>query len=269
MTAPATSRLAARGVSLGYGDLPVIDDLTVAIPDGSFTVIIGPNGCGKSTLLKAFARTIPARAGEILLDGRPIGSYRSKAVARTIAMLPQSPIAPESITVRELVGRGRYPHQSLLKQWSHGDEVAVESALAATQTLEFADRPVSALSGGQRQRVWIALVLAQDTDLVLLDEPTTFLDLSHQFDVLDVCASLHEEGKTLVVVLHDLSQAARYASHLVVMKDGEIFREGAPGDVVTEELVREVYGLECRVIPDPESGTPLVIPRPRASRSTR
>lgn len=257
------SLLAANGLRLAYGDLVVADDLSLRLPDGGFTVIVGPNACGKSTLLKALARTVTPSAGEVLLGGAPILSLRSKAVARKLAMLPQSPIAPDTVTVRDLVGRGRFPHQGLLNRWSRADEAGVAEALAATSSDSLADRLVSELSGGQRQRAWIAMVLAQETELLLLDEPTTFLDIAHQYDVLELCATLHESGRTLVVVLHDLNQAARYATNLVVMHEGRIVREGPPREVLTEQLVAEVFGLPCRVIDDPETGTPLVVPLKR------
>jgi iron complex transport system ATP-binding protein len=258
---PARSRLAAEKLVLAYNRSVVVDDLTLELPVGGFTVIIGPNACGKSTLLKALARTLVPASGAVLLDDVPIRSLPSQVVARRLAMLPQSPIAPDAITVRDLVGRGRYAHQSLFRHWSVTDEVAVEQALAATGTTELADRFVSELSGGQRQRVWIALVLAQQTELLLLDEPTTFLDIAHQYEVLDLCARLHREGRTVAVVLHDLNQAARYASHLVVMKDGLIVAEGEPSQILTAKLVEQVFGLPCVIITDPESGTPLVIAR--------
>ncbi|MCU1446927.1 ABC transporter ATP-binding protein [Cryobacterium sp.] len=260
------SRLAAQNLRLAYNQAVIVDDLTLDLPDGGFTVIIGPNACGKSTLLKALSRTLTPASGSVLLDGVPIASIKSKKVARQLAMLPQSPIAPEAITVRDLVGRGRYPHQTLLRQWSTGDEEAVQQALAATAITDLADRYVAELSGGQRQRAWIAMVLAQQTELLLLDEPTTFLDIAHQYEVLELCAQLHAAGRTLVAVLHDLNQAARYASHLVVMKAGTIVAEGPPGEVLTAALVESVFGLPCVVVADPETGTPLVVPRAGAAR---
>jgi iron complex transport system ATP-binding protein len=265
--ASAGSRLAARNLRLAYDKRVVVDDLSIDLPDGGFTIIVGPNACGKSTLLKALSRTLTPQAGAVLLGGKPIDSYRSKAVARELAMLPQSPIAPEAITVRDLVGRGRYPHQGLFQQWSHADETAVTAALASTGCEELADRFVSELSGGQRQRVWIAMVLAQQTDLLLLDEPTTFLDIAHQFEVLELCAQLHVEGRTLVAVLHDLNQAARYATNLVVMKAGHIVAQGVPGEILTAALVEEVFGLPCVIIADPVTGTPMVVPQ--AGRAQR
>jgi iron complex transport system ATP-binding protein len=258
---PGESRLAARNLRLAYDKRVVVDDLSIDVPDGGFTIVVGPNACGKSTLLKALSRTIKPASGQVLLDGEPIDSYRSKAVARQLAMLPQSPLAPEAITVRDLVGRGRYPHQGLLQQWSHEDELAVADALSSTGCADLSERYVAELSGGQRQRVWIAMILAQQTDLLLLDEPTTFLDIAHQYEVLELCARLHSDGRTLVAVLHDLNQAARYASNLVVMKEGRIVASGMPGDILTADLVESVFGLPCVIIPDPVTGTPMVVPQ--------
>jgi ABC-type cobalamin/Fe3+-siderophores transport system ATPase subunit len=262
-------RLTAEGASLGYDRLPVVRQLDLAIPPGSFTVIVGPNGCGKSTLLRAFARLLPAASGRIVLDGRSIHDYRAKEAARRIGLLPQDSQAPEGITVAELVARGRYPYQGLFHQHSAADDEAVAAAMAATGVAELAERLVDELSGGQRQRVWVAMALAQQTPLLLLDEPTTFLDIAHQIELLDLFAGLHREGRTLVAVLHDLNHAARYASHLVVMKDGAIVAEGAPGDIVTAELVERVFGLACVVIPDPLTGTPLVVPHSTAHGTRR
>jgi iron complex transport system ATP-binding protein len=261
--ATATAPLATDGVTLAYDRLVVAEDLTVEIPAGSFTVIIGPNGCGKSTLLRALARTLKPRAGRVLLDGAPMDGMRTKAIARRLALLPQSPIAPEAITVGDLVARGRYPHQGLLRQWSPEDARAVDAAMGATEVTDLKERFVSDLSGGQRQRAWLAMALAQETDLLLLDEPTTFLDIAHQYEVMDLCARLHEEGRTLVAVLHDLNQAARYGSHVIAMKDGRVVAQGPAEEVVTEALVRDVFGLAARVVPDPETGTPMVVPAAR------
>ncbi|GGP64479.1 ABC transporter ATP-binding protein [Saccharothrix coeruleofusca] len=256
------TRLRGEDLTLAYDERVVATGLDVAVPDGSFTVIVGPNACGKSTLLKALARMLKPRAGAVLLDGKAISSYRSKDVARLLGLLPQTSIAPGGITTGELVARGRYPHQRVLRQWSVQDEAAVDRAMELTGVRELADRPVDELSGGQRQRVWLAMVLAQQTSILLLDEPTTFLDIAHQVEVLDLCADLHEDGgHTLVAVLHDLNQACRYATHLIVMKPGRgIVAQGDPADIVTAELVRDVFGLPCRVIDDPETGTPLVVP---------
>ncbi|MGW7453778.1 ABC transporter ATP-binding protein [Streptomyces sp. NPDC054787] len=261
-------RLSAENVTLGYDQRVIAENLSVEIPDHSFTVIVGPNACGKSTLLRALSRMLKPTVGRVLLDGAAIGSMPAKTVARTLGLLPQSSIAPDGITVADLVSRGRYPHQGLLRQWSAQDELVVHESMAATGVAELADRAVDELSGGQRQRVWIAMALAQQTPLLLLDEPTTYLDIQHQIDVLDLCAELHEEqGRTLVAVLHDLNHAARYATHLIAMRDGKVVAEGPPGEVVTAELVERVFGLRCRVISDPETGTPLVVPGARGSRA--
>ena len=271
MTAPPaappagqSSPLVVQDATIGYGRVAISEGLNVDIPEGEFTVILGPNACGKSTLLKALARMLKPSAGRVLLDGKDIHSQSTRAVARRLGLLPQAPIAPDGITVADLVARGRYPHQGILKQWSAEDERVVAEAMAATDITELAARGVDELSGGQRQRVWIAMVLAQQTPLLLLDEPTTYLDITHQIEVLDLCAKLHREGRTLVAVLHDLNQAARYATHLIAMRDGEVVAEGAPAEIVTAETVRQVFDLPCRIIDDPETGTPLVIPSARA-----
>jgi iron complex transport system ATP-binding protein len=260
-------RLRGDGLTLAYDERVVTADLDVEIPDGGFTVIVGPNACGKSTLLKALARMIKPASGAVHLDHRLITSYPTKEVARRLGLLPQTALAPGGITVGDLVSRGRYPHQTLLRQWSRADEAATVAAMELTSTLGLSGRLVDELSGGQRQRVWLAMVLAQEAPLLLLDEPTTFLDIAHQVEVLDLCADLHEErGYTLVAVLHDLNQACRYATHLITMKDGAVVARGAPGDIITADLVEEVFGLRCRVVPDPESGTPMVVPRTRQRR---
>ncbi|WKK73252.1 ABC transporter ATP-binding protein [Rathayibacter oskolensis] len=257
-------RLAAVELTIGYDRRVVSRELSVEIPDRSFTVIVGPNACGKSTLLRALSRLVAPIAGQVLLDGRSIASSRPKEVARVLGLLPQSSLAPDGITVADLVGRGRYPHQGFLRQWSVADEEAVAAAMAATGVTELAGRLVDELSGGQRQRVWVAMVLAQQTPLVLLDEPTTFLDIAHQIELMELFTDLHEQGTTLVAVLHDLNQAARYGTHLIAMKDGAVVAQGAPGEIVTAELVEHVFGLPCVVVPDPVTGTPLVAPRGRA-----
>ena len=260
----ATSRLTADSLTLGYPGRPVASDLSVEIPDSGFTVIVGPNACGKSTLLKALARIMAPAAGRIVLDGRAIAEYRSKEIARRLGLLAQSATAPSGITVADLVTRGRYPHQTLLRQWSASDAEAVSEAMERTGVTELAGRYVDELSGGQRQRVWLAMVLAQQTDILLLDEPTTFLDIGHQFELLDLCADLHRHGRTLVAVLHDLNQACRYATHLVALAPGgRLVASGPPAEVVTAELVEDLFGLPCRIIADPESDTPLIIPRRR------
>ena len=255
-----TSRLAARGVTVGYGGRAVIDELDVAIPPGVITTIIGPNGCGKSTLLKTLSRLLKLAAGSVVLDGEDIGRLRTRDVAKKLGLLPQAPVAPEGLTVADLVARGRHPHQSWLRQWSSDDADVVERALAMTGVSDLADRPVDALSGGQRQRVWISMTLAQGTDLLLLDEPTTYLDLAHALDVLDLVDDLHESGCTVVMVLHDLNLATRYSDNLVVMREGSILAQGHPRDVITAELLHEAFGLRARVIDDPVGDRPLIVP---------
>lgn len=264
-----TSRLAAVDLTLGYDRRIVSRDLTVEIPDGSFTVIVGSNACGKSTLLRALSRLLAPSAGQVLLDGRSIASSRPKEVARVLGLLPQTSIAPDGITVADLVARGRYPHQGFLRQWSATDEQAVASAMTATGVSELAGRLVDELSGGQRQRVWVAMVLAQETPLVLLDEPTTFLDIAHQIELMELFTDLHEQGTTLVAVLHDLNQAARYGTHLIAMKDGAVAAQGDPREIVTAELVEHVFGLRCVVVPDPVTGAPLVAPVGREGAGAR
>ncbi|MBF6101670.1 ABC transporter ATP-binding protein [Nocardia cyriacigeorgica] len=255
------ARLRADRLRLGYRGRTISEDLSADIPDGSFTVIIGPNACGKSTLLRALARLLAPESGTVLLDGKAISSYPAKEVARRIGLLPQTSTAPDGIRVADLVARGRYPHQSLLRQWSQADAEAVATAMAATGVTELSARSVDELSGGQRQRVWIAMVLAQDTPVILLDEPTTYLDIAHQIQLLDLCRTLNREsGRTVVAVLHDLNHAFRYADHLIAMRDGQIRAVGPPGEIVTADLVRSVFDLGCRVIEDPETGAPLVIP---------
>ncbi|WP_409331981.1 ABC transporter ATP-binding protein [Trujillonella humicola] len=266
-TAPATAtpdgpvRLAAEAVRLGYDERVVVHDVDLELTDGSFTAIVGPNGCGKSTLLKALGRLLRPTAGEVVLDGRSIARTPTREVAKVLGLLPQTPVAPDGLTVADLVARGRHPHQSWLRQWSRGDEDAVAEALAWTDMTELADRPVEALSGGQRQRAWISMALAQGTDLLLLDEPTTYLDLAHQIDVLELVARLHaERGRTVVVVLHDLNLAARYARRLVAMRDGVLVASGTPAEVLTEQLMADVFELDARIVPDPVAGTPMVVP---------
>ncbi|MFJ5063713.1 ABC transporter ATP-binding protein [Streptomyces nigra] len=256
----AGARLAARSVTVGYGARPVIEGLDVEIPPGVITTIIGPNGCGKSTLLRTLARLLKPAAGAVVLDGEDIARLRTRDVARRLGLLPQAPVAPDGLTVADLVARGRHPYQSWLRQWSSDDAEVVARALAMTGVSDLADRPVDTLSGGQRQRVWISMTLAQGTGLLLLDEPTTYLDLAHAVEVLDLVDDLHESGRTVVMVLHDLNLAARYSDHLVVMRDGAVLAQGAPRDIVTAELMREAFGLRAQVIEDPVGGRPLIIP---------
>ncbi|GAA2177071.1 ABC transporter ATP-binding protein [Leucobacter tardus] len=257
----ASHTLAGRDLTLSYGERTIIDGLTLDLVPGTITSVVGANGCGKSTLLRALARLLQPQAGEVLLDGEPIRSKPSRDVARTLGLLPQSPIAPEGITVTDLVGRGRTPHQKPLSRWSQHDYAAVASALDATGIADLADRPVDELSGGQRQRVWIAMALAQETDILLLDEPTTFLDVAHQVEVLDLLVDLNRDrGTTVVMVLHDLNLAARYSDTLVAVRAGQLHACGAPNEIVTPDLVREVFGLDSQIITDPVSGSPIVTP---------
>ena len=256
-----THTLAVEGATIGYDDRVVVADLTLEIPAGKITTIVGANACGKSTLLRAMARLLRVRAGRVLLDGAAIDTLPSRDVATVLGLLPQTPISPEGIAVADLVGRGRYPHQGWFRRWTPQDDEAVEEALRATDILDLADRAVDELSGGQRQRVWIAMALAQQTDVLLLDEPTTFLDVAHQVEVLDLLTDLNRtRGTTIVMVLHDLNLAARYTDHLVALREGRLVAQGAPRDVVTPELVAEVFGMTAQVVPDPVSGTPLVVP---------
>ncbi|SIR65729.1 ABC transporter ATP-binding protein [Williamsia sterculiae] len=261
------SRLQATGLSVGYGERSVIEDLDLQIESAKITTIIGPNGCGKSTLLRSMARLLKPTAGQVVLDGTDIATQRTKDVARTLGLLPQSPEAPDGLTVSDLVSRGRHPHQAWYRQWSRDDAAAVDEALVLTNTDHLADRGIDALSGGQRQRVWMAMVLAQQTDLVMLDEPTTYLDLAHAVEVLELVTRLRSErSKTVVMVLHDLNLAVRYSDQVVVMRDGKILASGAPGTIVTEDMLREAFDLNARVIEDPVFGCPLIIPIGRPAR---
>ncbi|MFD3642414.1 MULTISPECIES: ATP-binding cassette domain-containing protein [Streptomyces] len=254
-------RLTAEGLTLGYGDRTVVDSLDLAVPPGRITVIVGANACGKSTLLRSMSRLLAPRAGRVVLDGKEVHRLPAKELARTLGLLPQSPVAPEGITVFDLVGRGRHPHQGIFSRWNEKDDAAVAAALEATHTEPLADRAVDELSGGQRQRVWIAMALAQQTDLLLLDEPTTFLDASHQIEVLDLLTDLNRSrGTTIVMVLHDLNLAARYADHLIALAGGGLHASGTPAEVLTEETVRAVFDLDSRIIEDPVSGRPLMLP---------
>lgn len=253
--------LAAEGLSLGYGDHTVIDSLDLAVPPGRVTAIVGANACGKSTLLRSMSRLLAPRTGRVVLDGKEVHRMPARQLARTLGLLPQSPVAPEGIIVGDLVGRGRHPHQGMFSRWNAEDDAAVAAALETTATTPLADRPVDELSGGQRQRVWIAMALAQHTDILLLDEPTTFLDASHQVEVLDLLTDLNQaRGTTVVMVLHDLNLAARYADHILALAAGRLHAAGSPAEVLTEETVRAVFGLDSRIIEDPVSGRPLMLP---------
>ncbi|MCX4741480.1 ABC transporter ATP-binding protein [Streptomyces antibioticus] len=256
--------LRAHGLRLAYDDRIVVDDLDLAVPTGRITAIVGANACGKSTLLRALARLLTPKAGAVHLDGRAVHTIPTRALAQRLGILPQTPVAPEGLTVVDLVGRGRAPHQTWWRQWSSGDEDAVHEALRATAMSDLAHRAVDELSGGQRQRAWIAMAVAQGTPVMLLDEPTTYLDLAHQIDVLDLITDLNRhQGRTVVMVLHDLNQACRYADHIVAMKSGRIVAEGTPSEVITAEVVENVFGLRCVVGEDPVSRTPMVIPMGR------
>lgn len=257
----ATTRLVGDGLTLGYEGVPVAKDLSIEIPPGKFTVLVGANACGKSTLLRSLARLLKPQAGSVMLDGRDIATMATRDIATQLGILPQTPTAPEGITVANLVSRGRYPHQKWFRQWTEKDDAVVAWALESTGTDSIAGRTVDALSGGQRQRVWIAMALAQETEILMLDEPTTYLDVAHQIDVLDLLVNLNQqEGRTIVAVLHDLNLSCRYAEHLIAMRGGEVIAQGRPEDIVTEQLVHEVYGLRVTVIEDPVSRTPMVVP---------
>nr|WP_218849233.1 ABC transporter ATP-binding protein [Nocardioides perillae] len=255
---------------LAYGEHTVVHGVDLAVPPGRITVVVGANGCGKSTLLRALGRLLTPTRGRVELDGQDLARLRPRDVATVLGLLPQQPAAPEGITVADLVGRGRHPHQGVFRRWSAEDTAAVARALALTDTEDLAARRVEELSGGQRQRVWIAMVLAQDPATMLLDEPTTYLDIAHQVDVLDLLAELNaERGTTVVMVLHDLNLAARYAHHLVVMCEGRVLREGAPADVLDEACVAEAFGLRSQVVPDPVTGSPMVVPVGRRTTADR
>lgn len=262
--------LTATGLSAGYGKDEILQGLDFAVPPGKITVIVGANACGKSTLLRSLSRLLVPRKGQVVLDGKSIHRVPPRELARMLGLLPQSPIAPEGITVADLVSRGRHPHHGLFSRWTRQDDEAVHAALTATGTSDLAERPVDELSGGQRQRVWIAMALAQQTDILLLDEPTTFLDISHQVEVLDLLTDLnHQRGTTVVMVLHDLNLAARYADHLVAMTNGRVHVSGTPQDVLTEDNVQQVFGLESRIITDPVSNRPIMLPIGRHRMAAR
>lgn len=261
-TLAGSSRLSVQNATIGYDQRVISQQLSVDIPDKGFTVIVGANACGKSTLLRALSRLIQPSAGQVMLDGKAISHYPAKEVARRLGLLPQTSIAPDGITVADLVARGRYPHQKFIRQWSVTDEEAVMGAMEATKITELSHRLVDELSGGQRQRVWVAMVLAQQTPMLLLDEPTTYLDIAHQIELLELLSGLNRAaGHTVVAVLHDLNHACRYATHIIAMREGQIVAEGAPAEIVTADLVEEVFGLPCIIINDPLAGTPMIIPR--------
>jgi len=256
--------LETKSLTLSYGETTIINELNLEIPKGKITIFIGSNGCGKSTLLRSLARLLKPTSGDILLEDKAIQNMQTKQIARQMAILPQGPQAPEGLTVLQLVKQGRYPYQTWLKQWSEKDEEMVQKALAATGMTEFAERDVHALSGGQRQRAWIAMTLAQDTDIILLDEPTTYLDMTHQIEVLDLLFELNEtEERTIVMVLHDLNLACRYADNIVAIQDKQIYAQGKPEEIVDCKLVRDVFRMDCQIITDPLFGTPLCIPQGR------
>ncbi|MDN5582801.1 MAG: ABC transporter ATP-binding protein [Corynebacterium sp.] len=257
-----TNTISASGLTVGYGKAdPIISDLSLNIPGGKVTTIIGPNGCGKSTLLRSLSRLLPSRTGDVLLDETDIGTMKRKDLAKIISVLPQSPLSPPGLIVSDLVARGRHPHQSWIRQWSSTDEEEVMAALEMTSVANLADRPVDSLSGGQRQRVWISMVLAQQTEVLFLDEPTTYLDLSHSIEVLDLVRELRRRlDRTVVMVLHDLNLAVRYSDHLVVMRNGAVEAAGSPGEIITSELLADVFNLDAVVIEDPVVGGPLIVP---------
>ncbi|MET4692513.1 ABC transporter ATP-binding protein [Endozoicomonas lisbonensis] len=253
--------LQSQKLSLGYGDKTIINNIDLDIPEGKITTLIGANGCGKSTLLRSMARLLKPKSGCVLLDGREVFTSSTKEIAKRLAILPQGPVAPEGMSVMQLVRQGRYPHQSWLKQWSEEDERCVMEALSATNMSEFSERTVDSLSGGQRQRAWIAMTLAQNTSVILLDEPTTYLDMSHQIEILDLLFDLNRNsGRTVVMVLHDMNLASRFSDNIVAVKDGEIYASGAPETVMTAELVEQVFGLDSQIIPCPMFGTPTCVP---------
>ena len=256
-----SAALSARQLAIAYDQIIILSELDLAIPKGKITALVGPNGCGKSTLMKGLGRLIKPRQGVVYLDGKSITQQSTKAIARQMGLLPQSPRAPEGLTVRELAAQGRYPHQTWLQQWSEADEQAVEAALSITGMTELSDRPLDTLSGGQRQRAWIAMTLAQDTPILLLDEPTTFLDIAHQIEVLDLLLYLNQaQSRTIVMVLHEINQACRYADYLVALRDGVIYAQGHPSHIMTRNMMQDVFGIDSHIMPDPITGTPMCIP---------
>ncbi|BAZ43755.1 ferrichrome ABC transporter, ATP-binding protein [Chondrocystis sp. NIES-4102] len=261
------NHLETQKLTLAYEGAPIVRNLNLSIPTGKITVLVGANGCGKSTLLRGLARLLKPQSGTVYLDGKDISRLDSKTVAQRLAMLTQSPTAPFGLTVKDLVAMGRYPYQNWLQPSSKEDQAKIQEALSITTLTELADQPLDSLSGGQRQRAWIAMVLAQDTNILLLDEPTTYLDLAHQVELLDLLQLLHQtKGKTIVMVLHDLNLACRYADYLIAVQKGKVYGVGTPQQVMTEVMVQEVFGLKCQIIPDPIAGTPMCIPIGRRVR---
>ncbi|MVW72042.1 ABC transporter ATP-binding protein [Bordetella sp. 15P40C-2] len=257
-SAHTTATLGTQTLRMGYGQRIIIESLDLSIPRGQVTAIVGPNGCGKSTLLAGLSRLQKPLGGAVLLNGQAINSLPSREVARLLALLPQDATAPDGLTVSELIRFGRQPHQGLLRQWSAHDQAIVQAALEVADLVELADRPLESMSGGQRQRAWIAMAIAQDTPLLLLDEPTSALDLGHQIEVFELIRQLAQAGKTVVMVVHDLSSACRYADHVIAMKQGKIVDQGPPAAIVTSDLVETLYGVRCTLMQDPHSGTPVI-----------
>jgi iron complex transport system ATP-binding protein len=256
-----TVAVKTNDLSIGYTDNLLFKNLNLSIPRGEISVFVGSNGCGKSTLLRSIARLLKPQEGSILLEGKEVHNMSSREVAKKMGILPQSPVSPEGLTVHDLVKQGRYPHQSWLKRWTEEDTEKVEAAMKATRVDQFRDKPVDELSGGQRQRAWIAMTLAQDTEIILLDEPTTYLDMTHQIEILDLLFELNEtQGRTIIMVLHDLNLASRYAHNIIAIKDGAVFGQGTPENVINCDLVRSVFGMECQVSKDPLFGTPHCVP---------
>ncbi|RNA67481.1 ABC transporter ATP-binding protein [Alteribacter keqinensis] len=256
-----SSSLRTRDVSIGYDNKLLFKDLNLSIPKGEISVFVGSNGCGKSTLLRSLARLLKPSEGSVLLEGKNLQQMSSRSLATQLGILPQSPVSPEGLTVHDLVKQGRYPHHSWLSRWTEEDTIKVEEAMKATRVDNLRNRPVDELSGGQRQRAWIAMTLAQDTNIILLDEPTTYLDMTHQIDVLDLLYDLNEKhNRTIVMVLHDINLACRYAHNIIAIKDGAVFEQGKPEDIVSCDLIRTVFDMACRVTTDPLFGTPHCIP---------
>lgn len=261
-----TERLNTNQLSIGYGETMIVDGLNLTLPTGKITALVGANGSGKSTILKTMARLMKPRSGTVMLDGKSIHNLSTKEVACQLAILPQNPTAPDGLTVAELVSYGRYPHQKGFGTLTTEDRSIISSAIAVTGMENFRDRPIDRLSGGQRQRAWIAMALAQQTDILFLDEPTTFLDMAHQLEVLQLLQKLNEqEGRTIVMVVHDLNHASRYAHHMVAIKSGKVMSEGTPAEVMTSGVLREVFGIEADIVEDPRTGLPLCLPYELAS----